>query len=208
MTETKLDFMKFEVLKPNFKSAIKAHKRFAICSKKPTGNVLECIKFKKTGTELHLLSTDGNKALKTVLNLITDNGEDGEFLINVNLLNKMFFTPKGELDTIEITKTFNERKIEFYDYDSQTTQIFNDETRTDFKYPNIEGVLPSISKRKKMGVSKDLIKDLSSLKTNRGSILEMYIGEPNEAIVVKTTGEEINQTALVMPVKFDNKEEN
>lgn len=195
------DFIELDISKPNLKSAIKAHKRFAICSKQITGNPLECIQFTKQGTELVLKTTDGDRALITTMSLFTENGVDGNFCINMNLLSKMFFTAKGELETITITQKDN--VVEFLDNDTNTIQIFQ---KTQCDFPELQKVIPATDKRAKIGVSKNLIKDLASLKTNRGSVLEMYIGKPLEAIVAKTTGEDISQIALVMPLSLEKKD--
>lgn len=202
MTEKKNDFIEFDVSKPNLKSAVKAHKRFAASNKKISANPLECILFRKRGTELFLETSDGSRALITSLHLFTENGVDGEFCINMNLLSKMFFLPKGLLETITITQT--DKAVEFLDNDTNTIQVFQ---QTNCEFPNIREFIPSINNRAKIGVSKDLIKDLASLKTNRGSVLEIYIGKPLEAIIAKTTGEDINQTALVMPLKLTKEED-
>lgn len=146
-------------------------------------------------------TSDGSRALITTLSLFSDNGVDGEFCINMNLLSKMFFTAKGELESITIS--LNKNSVEFRDNDTNTIQIFQ---KISCKFPNIEKVIPSTNGRAKIAISKNLIKDLSSLKTNRGSVLEMYIGKPLDPIVAKTTGEDINQIALVMPLKLDGEE--
>ena len=197
--------IEIDVVKSDLKKVLSAHKRFAIQGKNVEGSILSWIKFIITEEELHLHTTDGNRALISKLKLVENFGATGEFKLSMALVAKLGFM-KGELDQIRIRKTGE--NVEFEDVEFNSIQKLTIKPDKE-PYPQIEKVIPT-NNTFTVTVSQKLIKDIASMKAPLGYVDLSFNPKNNlSAILVETNSENVSQQALLMPAdKKNDKDKN
>lgn len=192
--------IEIDVVKSDLKKVLAAHKKFAHQGKDQEQNILGGIKFTVLSEALNIETTDGCRALESELKLLANyDDKKGDFVLSAALASKLSF-PKGDLNIVRIIA--HDKEVEFIDYDYNTTQkLLIKEAKG---YPKIKDVFPE-NRNFQTSISKRFIKDLSSLK---GNILTLQGNAENklEPILVKSESEGVISTALLSPIKLEEKE--
>ena len=130
------------VIKSDLKKALAAHKRFAITGKNVENSQLAWIEFSVEGDTLTLVTTDGDRALRSKLSVLASYGLDGKFCLSMAIASKLSFV-KGNMD--EIILHYENGNAEFIDQEFNSNQILAAKSEELGEYPNVESCFPLVT---------------------------------------------------------------
>lgn len=178
--------IKIEISKSDFKKAIKSHKRFCIIAKDsertPQGN----FRFSIDTEKLYVESTDGTSALVSELDIITNYGSIGSFIL-----------PAAQVLALSLGKT--KQDILYIEADDNSCVFKNIENgmfqriglSRFIDFPDISNVLPK-NNDYKIKLTTTQIKDISAITSKTGFINLLF--NPNKegsAILLETDSTEL-----------------
>ena len=191
MSETKISIL-FD--KSNFKKILTAHKKFSLQGKTAEKTPLSNIQFTVYNDTLTLFSTNGFHALRTVINLMSNNGDNGKFYLPASLCAKLSF-PKGKLNEINI-ETNENGIVEFYDNEFSLSQTLTSYNCIDYPtLPNFknEEIADKI-------LTFQSIKNLSSLLAQDEDLKVYFDKSDTGNVQIKALSSEITQDVLIAPI--------
>ena len=189
--------VEFEINRDLLSKIIASHKKFVghyEC------NALTAFNFVLKQNILKVFTTDGNRALKSKIEVNNITKKDIIFNIDSTLIEKLVIF-KSELPCISVK--VDENTITFNDYAIGVIQTYK---LVKHKYPDVEKLIDGYDYKERnysIGLNKLFFSDLSVLKSNdRTNIVELNMNKENnlQPVVVKTGGEELKQVALLMPI--------
>lgn len=193
--------VEFEIQRELLNKIIASHKKFVghyEC------NSLTSFHFVLKQNVLKVFTTDGNRALKSKLEVNNISKQDIEFNIDSTLIEKLVIF-KSELPCIFVK--VDENTITFNDESSGIIQTYR---LMKHHFPDVEKVMDGYDYKEQnysIGLNKLFFNDLGVLKCNdRTNIVELNMNKEDnlKPVVVKTGSEELKQTALLMPVQVRN----
>ena len=200
-TNALIQEIQIEVSKSDFKKAIKAHKRFCLLSKDSDRTSFGCFNFSTDGEKLYIQSTDGNSALISELDIISDFGTKGSFMLSADNVIKLSLH-KSKQDILQIYAT--ENKVLFIDTETRFVQECH--TKKEIQFPDFDKVLPK-NNTYSVSLSLTQIKDISSITSKTGYItLNLDPTDNTKTISIETSNTELTQHGLILPLRIVEKQ--
>ena len=188
--------IQIEISKQDFKKAIKAHKRFCLIGKKAEGTSFGSLKFTTDKEKLYIESTDGNSALISELDVITNFGESGTFVISADLVTKLALHKRNQ-DVLQICE--KDDSVLFIDVETYSMQEILKSKLVNF--PDLEKITPK-DNTFKVKLTTTQIKDISAIASKTGFIDFIFNpNNPGAVILIETEQTELTQSALILPWK-------
>lgn len=194
--------IEFEINRYTLNNVIQSHKKFiAECS---TENLLSCFHFELNNNSLKVYTTDGNRCLKSVVQVNNISKKDGSFNIDAALITNLVIV-KNKIDDLHIT--VDDKSIIFKDNAVSTLQKYNL-----FRgiYPNVETLLKSYDYKENnhtITLNHKFFNNLNALTSNKyTNALELTINKEDNTkpIIAKTKNDDLEQTALLLPLQVRN----
>ena len=197
--------IEFEIPKETLKRIIKSHKKFSEYSE---NNPLRRFQFKLTGDSLKVLTTDGSRALESVVGIKNITNKDCAFSIDAALIKELTVYKTSSL---YITVIVDDKNALFIDKSAGITQKYTLVKSESLDFSKIFN--NSSQNMHTIFLNNNFFKDLQVLLCNEyNPFIELNINKnnPEQPIVVKTVPYaqnedkvnpiEIKQTALLLPV--------
>ena len=186
---------KIEVPKSALKKAIQSHKKFALQGKNTESSPLSAIQFVIETNKLNLLTTDGNKALVSYIEILASEGEINKqsFLLSMEQTSKVVLKKDKLLNSIAIIKKGD--YIEFQDTTYETTQKLK--TRKKDNFPNIITTIPTDNSFH-ISVMPYQIKALASIKTD--DVINIFFNtkpDTKKVLLVEAKTVNLEQQAVI-----------
>lgn len=191
--------IEFEIQRDLLKRIINSHKKFVSHHE---CNSLSCFHFELVQNKMKVYTTDGNRALKSVLEINNISKKDINFNIESALIEKLVIF-KSQFPCISVT--VDNDTISFNDGFSGVIQTYK---LMKHIFPDVEKILQGYDYKKQnyvIGLNRAFFNDLSALQVNeRTNIIQINMNKKDnlQPVLVKTGSTELEQTALLMPVKI------
>lgn len=187
--------IEFEIDNGLLKRLIDSHKKFT--QRYTDGACLNCFCFELEQNTLKVYTTEGNRLLRSIIEVNNLSGEDGSFLVEANIIQHLVIN----LKSVEPMKvTVDDRFLTFTDAGHGMVQQY---LLTKGNYPKADDLINNAKtgNKAKITVNKNYFQDLAVLFDKYPVSLELNIDIDNKdcPLLVNTEGWELKQTALIVP---------
>lgn len=166
-------------------------------------NILSFIHFEIKGNILECASTDGNRMLRSRVDIDNHSNIEMGFNIECYLLEKMVIFKANNIPVMRCIIDKENDSIKFVDLEHHFSQQFAFST---LEYPNYNRILKDNESNENLhsiGLNQKFFKDMSEISVNEYSnIIELILDKEDNSkpIIVKNKSDNIKQVALLMPV--------
>lgn len=190
----------FDISKNDLRMLIKSHKNFVGHS---YNNILSNFHIVIKGNVLECATTDGNRLLRTKIQIDNHSKINFEFNIESFLLENLNIFKEKNIPVIRCEINKEEKTIKFIDIEYKFSQIFEISIE---QYPNYNEIIKGYKNNENLhtiGLNKSFFKDVSNLYVNdRTQILEMQIDKESatKPILFSSKKSNMQQLAVLMPL--------